>query len=77
MSSGRPNAALNSIKPMPDSNGHATGKTVSWTKPKVKRFKTVIRNTEESRKSQFEFEGNEYDLKYAKYLLEYLGDHFK
>jgi hypothetical protein len=62
---------------MRTSNGHATGKTVSWTKPKVKRFKAVIQHVEESRESQFEFDGSEYDLKYAKYLLEYLEDHFK
>ena len=62
---------------MSTSNGHATGKTVSWNKPKVKRFKAVIRHAEESGKIQFEFDGNECDLKYAKYLLEYLEDHFK
>ena len=77
MSSGRPNAALNLIKPMPDSNGHAAGKTVSWTKSKVKNFRTIIAHAEASKLETFTFDGNEYDLKYAKYLLEYLGDHFK
>jgi hypothetical protein len=62
---------------MSTSNGHATGKTVSWDKQKVKRFKEVIRHVQESRESQFEFDGSEYDLKYAKYLLEYLEGHFK
>jgi hypothetical protein len=62
---------------MSTSNGHATGKTVSWDLQKVKRFKAVIQYVEESLASQFEFDGNVYDLKYAKYLLEYLEDHFK
>jgi hypothetical protein len=62
---------------MSTSNGHATGKTVSWDMQKVKRFKAVIQHVEESREIQFEFDGNVYNLKYAKYLLKYLEDHFK
>jgi hypothetical protein len=62
---------------MSTSNGHATGKPVSWTKPKMKQFRAAIKHAEGSREIQFEFDGNEYDLKYAKYLLEYLEDHFK
>ena len=62
---------------MSTTNGHAAGKTVSWTKSKVKNFRTIIAHAEESKLETFTFDGNEYDLKYAKYLLEYLEDHFK
>ena len=65
MGSANPKARSN----VSTTNGHATGKTVSWTKSKVKNFRTIIANAEASKLETFTFEGNEYDLKYAKYLL--------
>jgi hypothetical protein len=64
---------------MSHSNGHATGKTVSWSKPKLKRFKTAVDHFEKTGKigGILEFDGSEFDLKYAKYLIEYLEKHFK
>ena len=62
---------------MSTTNGHATVKTVLWNKEAVKRFKRTIQSIQEANGTQFEFEGNEYDLKYAQYLLEYLEGYFK
>lgn len=62
---------------MSHSNGHATGKTVSWSKPKLKRFKTAYQHAKDKELADFTFEGSEFDLKYAKYLIEYLEEHFK
>lgn len=62
---------------MSHTNGHTTGKTVSWTKSKVKNFRTIIAHAQEKKLETFTFDGNEYDLKYAKYLLEYLEGRFK
>jgi len=58
--------------------------TVTWDKSKFKRFKKVFQqylvNGEllpNEKDSVFEFEGNDFVVGYAKYLIEYLEPKFK
>lgn len=51
---------------------------VSFTKDKFDRFKKVYGESKDKGKcTTFEFEGNEYVIGYAKYLIEYLEERFK
>jgi len=47
-------------------------KTVSWTRPKMERFKIVYAKAVSDKVTSFEFEGETYLAAYAKYVLEYL-----
>lgn len=51
--------------------------TIAWTPEMLASFKTVIEIAELEGASGFEFNGNRYDRRYAKYLAEYLEGVFK
>lgn len=50
-------------------------KMVAYTPGKLKRLKAALKKAKESgkgRRGTFEFDGNEYVVGYAEYLIEYL-----
>jgi len=53
---------------------------IEWTPEKLKRFKTAFSQAQEIEKKtgedEFEFDGFEFVLGYAKYLIEYLDQRF-
>ena len=52
-------------------------KTINFTKEKLNKFKREHSKAREKGKEVFIFDGNEYLLNYATYLIEYLEDKFK
>ncbi len=46
--------------------------TVTFTPEKLKKFKKVYDQHKSDKEATFEFEGKEYLVGYAKYLIEYL-----
>jgi hypothetical protein len=49
----------------------------SFTKEKLKAFKKAYETAKMKAQATFIFEGDEYIVNYAKYLIEYLEDKFK
>ena len=45
---------------------------IEWNREKLERFKRVYRKSGAGGRQVFEFEGYEFVLDYAKYLIEYL-----
>ncbi len=62
---------------MSASNGRATGKTARFDAARTKRLRRAYNAAMAKHLDTFIFEGSELVAGYAKYLLEYLGDHFK
>jgi hypothetical protein len=52
-------------------------KTINWTLPMLKRFKAAQKAAVVRDDSEFFFEGNEFDVKYAKYIIQHLDSLFK
>lgn len=50
-----------------------SNRTINFTVHKLKSFKKVLSAAEQKQQDTFKFEGNEYLVSYAKYLVEYLG----
>jgi hypothetical protein len=46
--------------------------TVTWTREKADELKVAWTSANEAEKESFMFDGNEYLVTYARYLLEYL-----
>ena len=46
--------------------------TIEWTRPSLERFKKEYNKHKDHPEETFKFEGNEYLVNYAKYLIEYL-----
>jgi hypothetical protein len=53
-----------------------TGKQVSWTLPKLKKFKAAWKAADDAEQESFTFDENEYLVTYARYLIEYLDNVF-
>lgn len=51
--------------------------TIVWTKPKLKAFTKVYARAVADGKETFTFEGYEFVVKYAEYLIEYLTPRLK
>jgi len=52
--------------------------TVNFDRAMLQRFKKAFKRvTKNKSKTSFKFEGNEYNVSYAKYLIEYLESKFK
>ena len=49
-------------------------RVIEWDRPKLERFKKVYSAAVAQRTNDdvFEFDGHEFNIKYAKYLIEYL-----
>ena len=54
----------------------AERKMITWTAEKLKRFKSRYLEAVQYKLEQFEFDGDEYVVGYAKYLIEYLESKF-
>ena len=52
-------------------------KEISWTVDMLKRFKKAYEEASKEEKMSFMFDYNEFDLGYAKYLIEFLEIKFK
>lgn len=52
-------------------------KVVEWTPEMLKRFQVSYTKAVEEKAKTFIFDGNEYVVDYAKYLIEYLTSEFK
>ena len=50
--------------------------TLNFTPDSLEEFKKVFKEAKESKEHYFFFEGNEYFLGYAKYLIEHLENQF-
>ncbi len=50
---------------------------IEWTPDKLMKFKAAYAGAIIGKHNSFEFQGNEYDTGYAKYLMEYLDDQFE
>lgn len=48
------------------------GKEITWTLPMLRRFKRALDKAQSEVTGCFEFEGNLFNLSYAKYLTGYL-----
>jgi len=46
--------------------------TITWTLPKLKRFRRACRKADRSNAGVFTFDGHEFVVGYARYLIEYL-----
>ena len=55
--------------------------TVNWNRPKLDRlklaYKAAVAGQEKTGDDVFLFEGQEYVIGYARYLIEYLGEKFR
>jgi hypothetical protein len=47
-------------------------KMINWTRPMLERFKKEYQKAVAAKKDTFVFDGNEFVVSYAKYLIEYL-----
>lgn len=47
-------------------------KMISWTRPMLERFKKEYQKAVAAKTDTFIFDGNEFVVSYAKYLIEYL-----
>jgi hypothetical protein len=45
---------------------------IAFDRPKLDRFKLIITKADEAKVETVMFDGNEYDVAYGKYLVEYL-----
>lgn len=52
-------------------------KVISWTAPMLARFKIAYNAAVNQKVDSFMFDGNEFVVAYAKYLIEFLDDKFK
>lgn|GEM_PF-5369061 len=52
-------------------------KIVRWSPEKLKDFKVSYAKALKEDKETFTFQGNEYRVDYAKYLIEYLDEYFR
>lgn len=50
---------------------------INWDSPMLKRFKVVITKANEAKAETIMFDGNEFDVTYALYLIEYLETKIK
>ena len=50
----------------------AGGTVITWTRPMLQRFKVAHANALCEDKTEFTFDGNEFVVGYAKYLIQYL-----
>ena len=59
---------------MSSTNGHAKAvtKTISWTRPMLKRFKVAALDARKKQQDAFVFDGNDFVTDYAFYLIQYL-----
>jgi len=51
--------------------------TITFTAAKLERLKRAYRRAVSAKQTSFVFEGQELDVKYAMYLIEYLDNMFK
>jgi hypothetical protein len=51
--------------------------TVSWTKVKFRKFKRAYQKAVRDNESLFLFDGNEFVVGYAKYLIQYVEERIK
>lgn len=51
-------------------------KEINWTLPMLKRFKRAYKLAKMKAEDPFMFDGNEFVISYAKYLIEYLDSKF-
>jgi len=51
-------------------------KTINWTPEMLRRFKMAYKDAVAAKKDTFLFDGNEFVVSYAKYLIEYLDSIF-
>lgn len=49
-------------------------KTINWTAEMLERLKKAYAHAVETNLESFEFDGNEFNTNYAKYLIEYLDN---
>lgn len=52
-------------------------KMITWTRPKLERFKVEYAKHKDTPEGVFVFEGNEFVVAYARYLIEYLEYNIK
>lgn len=52
-------------------------KQITWTAAKLKRFKNAYLAAVQYKLEEFEFDGDDYVVGYAKYLIEFLETKFK
>lgn len=52
-------------------------KMVEFTPSKLRKFKTAYNKAVQSNQETFKWQGDEYVVGYAKYLIEYLEQQFK
>ena len=52
-------------------------KTIAWDQRMLKRFKAAQKAAVARKEESFIFDDNEFDVKYSKYLIEYLDGQFK
>lgn len=53
------------------------GPAILWTRPKLVKFKQAYQDAIDTCEGEFIFEGNEFMMGYAKYLIEFLDGKFK
>jgi hypothetical protein len=46
--------------------------TIEWTRPMLERFKKEYQRARKDKQDVFRFEGNEYFIEYARYLIQFL-----
>jgi hypothetical protein len=51
--------------------------SIAFTETKYKKFKKAFKEAEKAGLTQFQFEDKEILVTYAKYLIEYLSDHYE
>lgn len=51
-------------------------KMISWTKPMLERFRKAYQKAVADNADTFMFDGNEFVVGYAKYLIQYLDNQF-
>lgn len=62
---------------MASSNGHTAGKTITWDRPMLNRFKMAINKAKGMKGDTFTFDGHEFVIGYAEYLAAYLDERLK
>jgi len=48
--------------------------TITWTRPMLERFKRKYQRAVDAKIKYFTFDGNDFVVDYAKYLIQYLDD---
>lgn len=60
--------------PLMPSSAETDWKVLHWDRPTLKRFKVIVKMADEVKAETIMFDGNEFDVTYAKYLAQYIEE---